>query len=80
MDLQARKIQFIQEFLKYANGRLIDKFEELLKQEREKVLEKELKPMSLDDYNKRIDTALDDIKNNRVKTARSLKKEISTWK
>jgi hypothetical protein len=80
MDLQSRKIQFIQEFLKYANSNILDKMEELLKQERNKEFEKEIKPMTLDEYEHRIDTAFEDVKNNRVKSARQLKNEIATWK
>ena len=80
MDLQTRKIQFIQEFLKYANTNILDKFEELLKQEREKEFEKEIEPMTLKEYEQRIDKAFADVKNNRVKSARKLKNEIATWK
>ena len=80
MDLQTRKIQFIQEFLKYANTSILAKFEEMLKREREKVFEKAIKPMTLKEYEQRIDKAFEDVKNNRVKNARKLKKEIATWK
>ena len=80
MDLQSRKIQFIQEFLKHANSNILDKMEELLRQERKKEFEKEIKPMTLDEYERRIDAAFDDVKNNRVKSARQLKNEIATWK
>jgi len=80
MDIQSRKIQFIQEFLKYANANILDKFEEMLKQEREKGFEKEIEPMTLKEYEQRIDKAFKDVKNNRVKSARQLKKEIATWK
>lgn len=80
MDLQSRKIQFIQEFLKYANTNILDKFEEMLKQEREKEFEKEIEPMTLKEYEHRIDKAFKDVKNNRIKSARQLKKEIATWK
>ena len=80
MDLQTRKIQFIQEFLKYANANILDKFEELLKLERTKEFEKEIKPMTLDEYEQRIERSFEDVKNNRVKSAKNLKNEIATWK
>ena len=80
MDIQSRKIQFIQEFLKYANTSILDKFEELLKQERQKEFEKEIIPMTMKEYEGRIDKAFEDVKNNRVKSARNLKTEIATWK
>jgi hypothetical protein len=80
MDLQTRKIQFIQEFLKCANTNILDKFEELLKQERTKEFEKEIHPMTLDEYEHRIEGAFEDVKNNRVKSAKNLKNEIAAWK
>lgn len=80
MDIQSRKIHFIQEFLKYANSNMLDKMEELLRQERNKEFEKEIKPMTLEEYEHRIDTAFEDVKNNRVKSARRLKNEIARWK
>lgn len=78
MDLQTRKIQFIQEFLKYANSNVLDKMEELIRQERNKEFEKEIKPMTLDEYEHRIAIAVEDVKNNRVRGASQLKNEIAT--
>lgn len=66
MDLQTRKIHFIQEFLRTANSSILEKFEKMLRQERKKMYEEEVKPMTLDQYEKRIDSALDDYKNKRV--------------
>ncbi len=80
MDLQSRKIQFIQEFLRYANSNMLDQMEELLRRERNKEFKKEIKPMTLNEYECRIDTAFEDVKNNRVKSARQLKNEVATWK
>jgi hypothetical protein len=80
MDLQTRKIQFIQEFLKYANTNILDRFEEMLKQERNKEFEKEIKPMTLKEYEHRVERAFEDVKNNRVRSAKTLKAEIAKWK
>ena len=80
MDLQTRKLHFIQEFLRFANVSIVEKFEKLLQQERKKIVEQEISPMTLAEYEQRIDTALDDLKNNRVTTAKKLKKEITSWK
>ncbi len=80
MDIQSRKIQFIQEFLKYANANMLDKLEELLKQERSKEFEKEIQPMTIEEYEHRMDKAFDDSKNNRIKSAKNLKNEIAAWK
>lgn len=80
MDLQTRKLHFIQDFLKYSNSGILDKFEEMLKLERAKTFEKEIKPMTLSQYEYRISKAIEDSKNNKVKGAHTLKKEIATWK
>ena len=80
MDIQTRKLFFIQDFLKYANPGMLDKFEDLLEQERNKSVGNEIHPMSINDYEQRIFKALEDVKNNRIKHARTLKAEIATWK
>ena len=80
MDIQTRKIQFIQEFLKHANENLLVKFEKLLKQEREKAFEKDIKPLTLKEYEQHMEKVFQDVNNNRVKSARVLKKEITTRK
>ena len=80
MDIQTRKLHFIQEFLRFANDSIIEKFEKILRQERKKIIEQEISPMTLTEYEQRIDNALEDLKNNRVTTAKKLKKEIATWK
>ncbi len=80
MDLQTRKLHFIQDFLKYANSGILDKFEEMLKLERVKTFEKEIKPMTISQYEDRIAKAIEDSANNKVKSAHTLKKELATWK
>jgi len=79
MDIQTRKLHFIQEFLRFANGNILEKFEKMLAQEREKIYTEEIKPMTMQQYEQRIDKAFDEFKNNKVKTARGLKKEMAKW-
>jgi hypothetical protein len=80
MDLQTRKLHFIKDFLKFANSNMLNKFEKILKHEREKAFEKDIKPMTLKQYEQRISKALEDVKENKVKSEKALKKEIATWK
>jgi hypothetical protein len=42
--------------------------------------EKEIKPMKLKEYEKRIDRVIEDVKHNRLTSARNLKKDIATWR
>ena len=80
MDIQARKISIIQEFLRINSEELINKLDKFLHDEKKKIYEKELKPMSLDNFNDMIDKAEDDAVNGRVVEAKILKKDIEKWK
>ena len=66
MDLQSRKIEFIQQFLKLQSEELIGQFESLMKK---KSTSEDFKPMSMEEFNSRIDKSEDDFKNGRYKTA-----------
>ena len=80
MDIEARKLNFIQEFLRVSDDELVTKFERLLKMERKKKLEEEIQPMTLKEFNETIDKSEDDFTNARVTEARNLLNHIITWK
>ena len=80
MDIQARKISLIQEFLRINSEELINKLDKFLHDEKKKIYEKELKPMSLDNFNDMIDKAEEDSVNGRIVEAKTLKKDIEKWK
>ena len=80
MDIQARKIHFVQEFLRVADDELVTILERVLRIERKKKLEEELSPMSMKEFNEIIDKSEDDFKNERVTEARNLLNQIDTWK
>lgn len=73
MDLQARKISFVQEFLRLKNEEIISSLEHILKKRKSEIYEKELKPMSIDKFNNEIDQALEDSENDRLIKATDLK-------
>ena len=75
MDIQTRKIQFVQAFLKLQSEKVIYRFEELLKSENE-----DFKPMTMKEFNKRIDKSLLDSKNDSVTEATELLNEIKEWR
>lgn len=75
MDIQTRKIQFVQAFLKLQSEKVISRFEELLKSESE-----EFQPMTIDEFNERIDKSLLDSKSDRVTEASDLLNEIKEWR
>jgi hypothetical protein len=80
MDIQARKIHFVQEFLRVADDELVTKLENLLRIEREKKLSKDLYPMSLNEFNEIIEKSEGDIISGRVVEARNLLTQIDKWK
>lgn len=77
MDLQTRKILFVQEFLKLESEKAISHLEKLLEKETENV--SEFSPMSLQEYQKRIDQSLDDSLNGRLIESNQLLSEIEKW-
>ena len=79
MNLEARKISLVQEFLRIDNEKLITALENLLYKTKTEFFEENLKPMSLVDFNKEIDKAINDEENNRVTPAEDLKKKIQKW-
>jgi rRNA pseudouridine-1189 N-methylase Emg1 (Nep1/Mra1 family) len=79
MDLQTRKISFVQEFLKLQNEEIISLFENLLRKERKKISSKKLEPMTLEEFNKRIDLSLEDSEKGRLTESSELLSEIEKW-
>ena len=79
MDIQSRKIHFVQEFLQLKNEKLIEKFENILRNEKQSIYEEPIKPMSIDEFNELIDKAEEDSKNGRLMSSDEMKKEIDSW-
>ena len=80
MDIQTRKINFVQEFLRLRNIKLIEKLEKILLEDKAKDYEANLKPMSIDNFNNMIDKSLDDAEQGNVVNARELKESVKKWK
>jgi hypothetical protein len=79
MDLEARKISFVQEFLRLQNEEIISGLEKLLRKQKAEILEAQMKPMSVGQFNSDIDQSLKDVENGNLTTARSLKDKIGKW-
>ena len=80
MDIQTRKINFVQEFLRLKNIKLIEKLEKILLEDKAKDYEANLKPLSLDSFNKMVDKSLDDTIQGNFVDARELKVSVRKWK
>lgn len=72
MNIHARKLEFIQDFLKLQSEEAILQFEKLLKKTKSVELEKETSPFTIEELNKRISKSEDDFKNNKFKTTSEL--------
>ncbi|MGB3343209.1 MAG: hypothetical protein WBA61_04805 [Aequorivita sp.] len=79
MDLQTRKLELIQEFLKIQSEDVISRIEKILRKEN-KISEKEdFKPMTIEEFNSRIDQSMEDSNNGRLIEASELKTKIDKW-
>ncbi|WP_027384246.1 hypothetical protein [Epilithonimonas caeni] len=77
MNIETRKIEFVQAFLSLQSEELISQFEKLLKKAKQS--EKELKPFTIEELNERIAKSEEDFENGRFKTQEELEKISSNW-
>jgi len=80
MDIVARKLNFVQEFLRISDEDLVEKLENFLRSERKKRVDKEIKPMTMNEFTQTIEKSEEDAKNGRVIEARELLKKVEKWK
>lgn len=80
MTLQTRKLHLVEEFLRINDEGIISKVESLIKEEKKKKYEKELKPISMDEFHEMIDQARRDSQEGRVISHQDLKRKIKAWK
>ncbi|MBW6483091.1 MAG: hypothetical protein K0B10_08510 [Vicingaceae bacterium] len=79
MDLQTRKLELIKEFLKIQSEDIIAIIEKILKKENIKSEQEDFNPMTLEEFNSRIDESMEDSKNGRLIEASDLKAKIDKW-
>jgi hypothetical protein len=79
MDLQTRKLELIQEFLKVQSEDVILRLEKILKKDKKESEREHIKPMTIEEFNSRIDQSMEDSKNGRLIEANELKAKIDKW-
>jgi len=79
MDLQTRKISFVQEFLKIQSEEVIVRMEKALKRETKNISGAVVRPMTLKELNKRIDESMLDSENGKLTENNDLSTEIREW-
>jgi hypothetical protein len=77
MDLQTRKLNFIQHFIKLESEEEISYYEKLLQKETQN--NTELKPMTMKEFQKRMDQSSEDSQNRRLTENSKLISEIKKW-
>lgn len=76
MDLQTRKIAFVQDFLKLESEKVIVQFEKLLQKQTNSTLES----MSVADFQKRINQSVSDSNKGKLTSSEHFLEEIAEWK
>lgn len=79
MDIQSRKIEFVQEFLKIQSEEMISHLESIIRKDNKDLNQDTFKPMSIEDFNLRIDKSMEDSNNERLIEANDLKAKIEKW-
>lgn len=79
MNIEARKISLIKEFLNIDNEKIIRAIEELLHNKKIENYESDLKPMTMERYKAEIEMAIKDEINGRLIKANDLKRQIREW-
>lgn len=79
MDLQTRKLELIQEFLKIQSEDVISQLEKILRKESVKFKQEDFQPMTVEEFNSRIDQSMEDSKNGRLIEASEFKAKIDKW-
>ncbi len=79
MDLEARKISFVQEFLRLQNEEIVSGLENFLRKRKTEFMENSQTPMTKDKLNAEIDQAMDDSKNGRMVKANDLLSKFDKW-
>jgi predicted transcriptional regulator len=79
MDLQTRKLELIQEFLKIQSEDVISRLEKILRKENKNSDNENFKTMTIEEFNSRIDQSMEDSKNGRLIESNELKAKIDKW-
>jgi len=79
MNLEARKLSFIQEFLKIQSEKTISRLETILRNEKTVIEFENIQPMTTKEFNQRIDKSLNDSKKGKLTEVNDLISEIEKW-
>lgn len=79
MNLEARKLSFIQEILKIRSEKTISRLETILRKDKTVIKFENIQPMTIKKFNQRIDKSLNDSKKGNLTEVSDLISEIDKW-
>jgi hypothetical protein len=79
MNLETRKLSFIQEILKIQSEKTISQLENVLRKEKTVIEFENIQPMTMKKFNQRIDKSLKDSKKGKLTEIGDLISEIDKW-
>ena len=79
MNLETRKLEFIEQFLKIKSEDLLSRLEKLLIKDQESSHYENVLPMDLAEFNSRIDRSIEDSNNGHLVNSDDLKTIIDKW-
>lgn len=79
MDLQKRKLEFIQAFFSVQNEDVIAQLERIISKEKIDSNQDKITPLSTEEFNKRIDQSMTDSQNGKLIESNELKSIIEKW-
>lgn len=68
IDIQTRKLRFMEEYIRLTDESIIEKLAQLLKEEKQKVMQAKLKPMSHEELVEKLDRSEADLREGRLHT------------
>ncbi|MDP2068673.1 MAG: hypothetical protein Q8K04_06875 [Lutibacter sp.] len=79
MNLETRKLSFIQEILRIQSEKTISRLETILRKEKTLIEFENIRPMTIKKFNQRIDKSLEDSKKGKLTEISDLISEIDKW-
>ena len=79
MNLETRKLSFIQEILRIQSEKTISRLETILRKEKTVIEFENIQPMTMKKFNQRIDKSLKDSKKGKLTEISDLISEIDKW-
>lgn len=80
MDIQARKLEFIEEYTRINDEKIIDKLEKILRSEKRKTVKSKRIPLTQSEMDTMIEESEHDIKKGNVMSHQEVKQEVLSWR